>query len=107
MEHLRLNGKEHQQIACLCIAKNNEILWQHHETAHLTLRHFSEKTIESYLQSEKPYHNCGVPINMKLKENGYSKKSEEVKIPFWVYLSWSLAKALMKLGAVSLKYFHP
>lgn len=60
IEHLRLlSGKTHQQIACLCIAKNNEILWQHHEIAYLTLHHLSEQTIEVYLQSEKPYHSCG------------------------------------------------
>ncbi|KTD09050.1 septum formation protein Maf [Legionella gratiana] len=60
IEHLRLlNGNTHQQIACLCIAKNNELLWQHHEIANLTLYHLSEQTIETYLQSEKPYHSCG------------------------------------------------
>ena len=60
VEHLRLlSGQKHQQIACLCIAKNNELLWQHHEIAHVTLHHLNEKTIEAYLQSEKPYHSCG------------------------------------------------
>jgi len=58
--HLRmLRGKTHQQIACLCIAKNNEILWQHHDIAYLTLRDLSDNTIEAYLKSEKPYFSCG------------------------------------------------
>lgn len=60
IEHLRLlNGKKHQQIVCLCIAKGNRILWQHHDQANLTLHYLSEKNIEAYLQSEKPYHSCG------------------------------------------------
>lgn len=57
--HLNLlNGHEHQQIACLCIAKNNKILWQHHEIAHLTLHHLDQQTIEEYLLRDKPYYSC-------------------------------------------------
>ncbi|BCZ97666.1 TPA: septum formation protein Maf [Legionella pneumophila subsp. pneumophila] len=60
VSHLReLSGKQHQQIACLCIVKESKILWQYHETATLTLHHLSEKTIEAYLQAEKPYQSCG------------------------------------------------
>lgn len=60
IEHLTLlSGKKHQQIACLCIAKANQILWQHHDTAQLTLDHLSHSTIEAYLHTEKPYHSCG------------------------------------------------
>lgn len=60
MDHLRsLNGQTHQQISCLCIAKNNTVLWQHHEIAYLTLHHLSEQTIEAYLLSEQPYQSCG------------------------------------------------
>jgi septum formation protein len=60
IEHLRLlSGKKHQQIACLCIAKDDKILWQYHDVANLTLHYLSEKNIEAYLQSEKPYQSCG------------------------------------------------
>lgn len=60
IEHLRLlSGKEHQQIACLCIAKGNKILWQHHDIATLTLHQLNDAAIEAYLQSDKPYHSCG------------------------------------------------
>ncbi|TAL59616.1 MAG: septum formation protein Maf [Legionella sp.] len=59
-KHLRLlSGKTHQQIACLCIAKNNQVIWSHHETATLTMHELQEETIEAYLQKEKPYHSCG------------------------------------------------
>lgn len=60
IEHLHLlNGKEHQQIACTCIAQGNRILWQHHDVAYLSLRQLSEQEIDAYLQSDKPYHSCG------------------------------------------------
>lgn len=55
----QLSGKKHQQIACLCIAKGTEILWQYHETATVTLHRLTEQSIEAYLQTEKPYHSCG------------------------------------------------
>lgn len=60
VRHLKmLRGTSHQQIACLCIAKDNKVLWQHHETAQLTVRQLSDQSIERYLALEKPYHSCG------------------------------------------------
>lgn len=60
IEHLSvLSGKTHQQIACVCIAQNNELLWQHHESAQLTLYPLKQSTIEAYLLCEKPYQSCG------------------------------------------------
>lgn len=60
VNHLRtLCGKTHQQIACLCIAHNQQIVWQHHDIAELTVHDLSEDTIERYLQEERPYHSCG------------------------------------------------
>ncbi len=60
VEHLKsLQGKEHQQIACLCLAKKGKLLWQSHEIATLGMRRLDEQTIEAYLRAEKPYHSCG------------------------------------------------
>lgn len=60
IKHLtQLSGQTHQQIACLCIAFDGEILWTHHEVADLTLHPLSATTIEAYLAAEKPYHSCG------------------------------------------------
>lgn len=58
--HLKwLRGKSHQQLACLCIAKNNSIIWTHHESAWLHMRKLSNATIEAYLAKEQPYRSCG------------------------------------------------
>lgn len=101
IEHLRLlNGKAHQQIACLCIAKNNEILWQHHEIAHLTLHHLSESTIEAYLQSEKPYHSCGA-YQYETQGKWLFKEVQGNEDTILGLPLRPLVEILMQLGAVS------
>lgn len=101
VEQLRLlSGKEHLQVSCLCIAKNNEILWQHHETAYLTLHHLSEKTIEAYLQSEKPYQSCG-SYHYENQGKWLFKEVQGNEDTILGLPLLPLTQALMKLGAVS------
>ncbi|QMT61021.1 nucleoside triphosphate pyrophosphatase [Legionella sp. PC997] len=101
IDHLRLlSGKEHLQISCLCIAKNNELLWQHHETAHLTMHHLSEKTIEAYLQSEKPYHSCG-GYQYESQGKWLFKEVQGTEDTILGLPLLPLSNALMKVGAVS------
>lgn len=60
VQHLHLlSGTTHQQIVYLCIAYNNEIIWQEYDVASLTLHQLSDECIESYLQTEQPYASCG------------------------------------------------
>ncbi|MDI1351816.1 MAG: Maf family protein [bacterium] len=60
IKHLSLlNANTHQQIACMCIAQNNKIIWQHHEIAYLTMRKLNSTQIDSYLKLEQPYQSCG------------------------------------------------
>lgn len=60
ISHLQqLSGQTHRQIACVCLAKNNSVLWLYHDIAYLTLHGLTDDTIESYLKLEKPYHSCG------------------------------------------------
>lgn len=104
VEHLRLlSGKTHQQIACLCIAKNNELLWQHHETASLTLHHLSEQTIEAYLQSEKPYHSCGA-YHYESQGKWLFKEVQGSEDTILGLPLRPLVEALMMLGATSFHY---
>jgi septum formation protein len=100
IEHLSLlSGQKHQQIACLCIAKNNEILWQHHEIAEVTLHPLSRQTIEAYLLSEKPYQSCGAyQYETQGKWLFKEVKGHEDTILGLPLLP--LTAALMKLGAV-------
>ncbi|KTD08498.1 Maf family protein [Legionella jamestowniensis] len=60
MTHLRLlSGKTHQQISAYCIAKAGKLLWQDHDSASLTMRELSDKTIDAYLTQDQPYQSCG------------------------------------------------
>lgn len=101
IEHLSLlSGQKHQQIACLCIAKNNKILWQHHEVASLTLHYLSKHTIEAYLLSEKPYQSCGAyqyeTQGKWLFQHVQGNEDTILGLPLV-----PLTNALKKLGAVS------
>ncbi|MDR3503425.1 MAG: Maf family protein [Legionella sp.] len=94
-----LSGQTHQQISCLCIAKNNQILWRHHEVADLTMHQLSKQTIEAYLESEKPYHSCG---SYHYETQGKwlfqeVKGNEDTILGLPLF---PLAQALRKLGAV-------
>lgn len=49
-QHLEaLRGRTHQLIGGVVLYKNNEILWQHEETATLTMRDFSDDFLDDYL----------------------------------------------------------
>jgi septum formation protein len=59
-QHLsQLSGRTHEQISACCLAKEGQIVWSAHDTALLTMRHLSERTIEAYLLCDKPYQSCG------------------------------------------------
>lgn len=55
----KLRGKTHQQIAACCIAKEGQILWATEDVAFLTMRYLSDRSLEAYLQADKPYQSCG------------------------------------------------
>ncbi|KTD43746.1 Maf family protein [Legionella quateirensis] len=102
IEHLRLlSGKKHQQIACLCIAKDNQVLWQHHDIAYITLHYLSEMNIEAYLQSEKPYHSCGA-YQFETQGKWLFKEVRGNEDTILGLPLVPLANALLCLGAVSI-----
>ncbi|MGC1182317.1 Maf family protein [Legionella sp.] len=100
MQHLSLlSGQKHQQIACLCIAKNNKLLWQHHEQAEVTLHPLNEHIIEAYLLSEKPYQSCGA-YQYETQGKWLFKEVSGSEDTILGLPLLPLASALMKLGAV-------
>lgn len=107
IEHLRLlSGKKHQQIACLCIAKNNNILWQHHEIAELELHQLNDQTIESYLLSEKPYYSCGA-YHFESQGKWLFKEVKGNEETILGLPLMPLVHALLDLGAVLVKNKSP
>ena len=49
---LALRGKQHQLETAVCIAKNEEILWNYSESSYLTMRDFSPVFLGKYLAAE-------------------------------------------------------
>ena len=45
----KLNGKKHQLISSVCISKNGSMIWNHTDTAALTMKQLNLEEIKSYL----------------------------------------------------------
>ena len=45
----KLNGKVHQLISSVCISKNGSMIWNHTDVAKLTMKSFSNRELEDYL----------------------------------------------------------
>ena len=45
----KLNGKMHQLISSVCISKNGTMIWNYTDIAKLTMKSFSNKDLEEYL----------------------------------------------------------
>ena len=45
----KLNGKKHNLISSVCIAKNGSMIWNHTDKAILTMKSFDTKSLELYL----------------------------------------------------------
>ena len=45
----KLNGKKHQLISSVCISKNGSMIWNHTDTAALTMKQLNLDEIKSYL----------------------------------------------------------
>ena len=46
---LKFRGQTHYLHAAICVAKNGKIVWQHNESAAMTMRDFSRDFLEQYL----------------------------------------------------------
>ena len=49
-DHLRtLRGKTHELLSAVCVVRDGDCLWSHFESAHLTMRAFSNAFLDEYL----------------------------------------------------------
>lgn len=102
VRHLQLlQGKKHLQVSCLCIAKQNTVLWEYTESATLELHDLSDERIESYLRQEKPYHSCGA-YHFETQGKWLFKEVQGNEDTILGLPLLPLANALLSLGAVSL-----
>ena len=58
----KLNGKKHQLISSVCISKNGSMIWNHTDTATLTMKQLNLDEIKSYLKKirDKELYAYGV-----------------------------------------------
>ncbi|MFZ4541828.1 MAG: Maf family protein [Rickettsiales bacterium] len=54
-----LAGKAHTQHCAMTLARGEEIIWEHHETASLTMRSLSAEEIHAYVAVDAPLASCG------------------------------------------------
>ncbi len=54
-----LSGKMHAQHTGVCIFQGNQLKWEYHEAAFLTMRLLGESEIDAYLEHDKPLGACG------------------------------------------------
>ena len=45
----KLNGKKHSLISSVCISKNGSMVWNYTDKAYLTMKHFSQNELITYL----------------------------------------------------------
>lgn len=59
-DHLKqLSGKTHTQHSGVVLLKGDEVLWQLHASANLTMRDLSADEISAYVGMDKPLQSCG------------------------------------------------
>ena len=49
----KLNGQKHQLISSVCISKNGSMIWNHTDSAKLTMKNFTIEELKSYLSKIK------------------------------------------------------
>ncbi|MDX2095368.1 MAG: nucleoside triphosphate pyrophosphatase [Alphaproteobacteria bacterium] len=55
----RLAGSTHTQHCAMTLARGDEILWEFHDTATLTLRPLTAAEIRAYVAADAPLQSCG------------------------------------------------
>lgn len=54
-----MSGKTHGQNCACVIAYSGKVIWQHAETAHLTMRQLTDDEIMQYVALDEPFWACG------------------------------------------------
>ena len=54
-----LSGRTHEQHCAMTLARGDEILWQFHDVATLTMRDLTAAEIKAYVAADAPLQSCG------------------------------------------------
>lgn len=55
----KLSGHTHQLMNAVCLMSEGKVIWEHEETATLTMRALTSVAINAYLQADTPLQSCG------------------------------------------------
>lgn len=55
----RLSGNTHQLMNAVCLMHEGKPVWEHEETAVLSMRALTSDAINAYLQADTPLQSCG------------------------------------------------
>jgi septum formation protein len=55
----QLQGRAHQQMSAVCLARGDAVVWEAVECVELQMRPLSLADIEAYLEADKPLQSCG------------------------------------------------
>lgn len=55
----KLSGTTHEQHCAMTLAMGNDIIWQYHEVATLTMRELTPEEIHTYVAMDAPLQSCG------------------------------------------------
>ena len=96
-----LAGKTHQQHCAVVLAKGNEVIWEFHEAAELTMRPLSAADIRAYVAADAPLSSCGAYKFEGLGRHLFSKVLGDHDVIQGLALVPLLAQ-LHALGAIAL-----
>ena len=75
----KLNNSVHYLISSVCISKNGSMIWNHTDTATLTMKQLNLDEIKLYLSTEKEIRDLGSAYHLKDKFNRTISRLLEMK----------------------------
>jgi len=99
---LQLCGCSHQQISAVCIARGDEVIWEHVSHATLTMRSMSEGELKGYIEADMPLKSCGAYKYESLGKHLFAMVEGDDSTIKGLPVQPLLAK-LHGLGAIALK----
>ena len=97
----QLQGSEHRQISAVCIARGDEVVWEHHEAATLTMRGLNDAEIDAYITADDPLKSCGSYKYESLGKHLFAQVDGADSVIKGLPLQALIAQ-LHKMGAISL-----
>ena len=96
-----LAGNIHQQHCAMTLAKGNDIIWEFHDVAELTMRSLSAADIRTYVAADAPLSSCGAYKFEGLGRHLFSTVTGDHDVIQGLALV-PLLSQLHKIGAVTL-----